>query len=226
MPQGRGAAMPNQSVELRAEDISSKHRDRFWSRVARRTSGCWEWLGGTSRGYGSFGLPLGGRVVTRRAHRISYALEFGITPADLCVLHTCDNPSCVRPDHLFLGTDTDNIADKIRKGRGAKGSAIGLSKLTEDDVVKMRRLYRESETLGMEDIAKIYHVSGNAGREAIIGKTWSHVPGAVPVDMEKTHRIRFASRCRNSLPPGWRKRSTLMTPTPSPSRGPGVDGGG
>jgi len=89
---------------------------RFWSKV-KQTDGCWLWLGAKdSDGYGS--VKIGNRGT--HAHRIAYALMVGHIPPGVSVLHSCDNRSCVRPDHLFLGTQLDNINDMIKKGRDNK----------------------------------------------------------------------------------------------------------
>lgn len=89
----------------------------FWSRVVK-TEKCWLWVGGCSEnGYGAFywqGKQTG-------AHRVSYELTHGSIASELLVLHKCDNPPCVNPDHLFLGTHQDNMTDKVLKGRHPKG---------------------------------------------------------------------------------------------------------
>ena len=88
----------------------------FWSRV-EKTDECWLWLGPTLQGYGM----LGSQYPERRAHRYVWHLTRGRIPAGMVVMHKCDNPQCVRPDHLALGTQYDNILDCIRKGRKFRG---------------------------------------------------------------------------------------------------------
>ena len=87
---------------------------RFWEKVQKKSGGCWTWLGAkNNQGYGNFNV--GGKF--ERAHRIAYCLSIGEVPAGLFVLHHCDNPSCVNPKHLFLGTQKDNMQDCLKKGR-------------------------------------------------------------------------------------------------------------
>jgi len=91
---------------------------RFWQKV-EKTDGCWFWLGArNSDGYGSFNIGNHGTG----AHRIAYTLEVGNIPQGVSVLHSCDNRACVRPGHLFLGTQQDNVTDMMKKGRGNKAS--------------------------------------------------------------------------------------------------------
>ena len=93
-------------------------RERFWSKV-KKTEGCWLWMGARDPdGYGSFRVGSRGT----HAHRIAYALKVGHIPPGLSVLHRCDNPPCVRPDHLFLGTQLDNVNDMAKKGRARKAT--------------------------------------------------------------------------------------------------------
>ena len=101
---------------------------RFWGKVAKRDGEeCWEWQGSRKGGgYGSIGIK-GGTVA---AHRASWVLTNGAIPDNLWVLHKCDNPPCVRPDHLFLGTRLDNVRDMCAKGRNA------CRELTAEDVAR------------------------------------------------------------------------------------------
>jgi len=100
-------------------DIASIDKDAFWSKCEPSPT-CWRWTAAqTADGYGQFGVGKG-RVVG--AHRVSWALTNGPIPAGMNVLHRCDNPPCIRPDHLFLGTNADNSADMVRKHRGRRGA--------------------------------------------------------------------------------------------------------
>lgn len=146
--------------------------DRFWRNVDKRSGhgpegDCWEWTAARlPAGYGRF--TLGGAEV--RAHRVSYQWATGKDPGDLMVCHTCDNPGCVNPEHLFIGTALDNSDDKVKKKRHLYGEAHRKAKLTDDQV----RLIR-SDTRRQVDIAAAYGVT-----QGLIGmikrrEIWRHV---------------------------------------------------
>ena len=118
--------------------MSAAWDERFWSKVAiGAASECWEWLASRQpNGYGKFGVP----GHTLMAHRVAYCISIG-EPADgLCVLHRCDNPSCCNPDHLFLGTQTENMMDKLRKGRQPTGERNKASRVSDEEVRAIRVL--------------------------------------------------------------------------------------
>lgn len=111
------------------------------------------------------------------AHRYSWELHRGPIPEGLCVCHNCpggDNPSCVNPDHMFLGTISDNMRDAGKKGMIVHGSKHAFAKLTEDDVKTIRELYR-SGAKRLFELAKHYGVNSMTLRDAAIGKSWKHV---------------------------------------------------
>jgi len=98
---------------------------RFWSKVDK-TEDCWLWTGRPDRdGYGRLRYHDGDRWTTRQSHRISYEIHVGLVPPGLCVLHHCDNPPCVNPDHLHLGTIADNNNECKQRGRTACGDKNG-----------------------------------------------------------------------------------------------------
>ena len=115
-----GEVYPASTVHSRRGPGRGPEADRFWARVDKSAGpdGCWLWLGGRKHnGYGTTRY----RGKTARAHRVSFEMEAGRTPA-LYVLHRCDNPPCVNPSHLYEGTQKQNMADMIRRGRlGLRG---------------------------------------------------------------------------------------------------------
>lgn len=107
----------NEMAAHRPVTHNSPPAKRFWAGVDT-TGDCWVWKGSKAgAGYGVLGIDY----KSVYAHRFSYELHFGPIPDNLCVLHKCDNPPCVNPDHLFLGTQLDNMDDRNRKGRTHKG---------------------------------------------------------------------------------------------------------
>ena len=144
----------------------------FWSRIDR-TATCWLWRGPVSqRGYGTTRLTSQGKRLLH-VHRLMWTLSVGTIPQGLHVLHHCDNRICVNPAHLFLGTNQDNIADKRRKGRGARGTAIGHGKLTEQQVYAIRAL---QGTMTQGTIGAMFGVSHALVSDIHRRKAWGWLP--------------------------------------------------
>lgn len=145
---------------------------RFWSQV-RKGDGCWEWTGRNRlHGYGR----IKRRQVGLLAHRASWELHYGSLDPDACVLHRCDNRLCVRPDHLFIGTRTDNNADMVAKGRnsGAPGERSPNAKLRERDVREIR-IRRAVSGESFAVIANDYGVTPVQVRNVVRRRAWKHV---------------------------------------------------
>jgi hypothetical protein len=145
--------------------------DRFWAYV-EKTPSCWLWTGYID-GWGY------GRMQVRRraigAHRVSYELAHGAgsIPSGYFVCHTCDNPRCVNPDHLWLGSSRANTQDAAKKGRMARGSRHYRAALTEHDVLAIRAWHNAGEPA--TGIAQIMGVTPWTIRDVIAGRTWRHV---------------------------------------------------
>jgi hypothetical protein len=146
--------------------------ERFDYYTLRATStGCWIWRGPKNRlGYGRIGV---GKAVRELAHRFSWSLHRGAIPGDLCVLHKCDTPACVNPDHLFLGTRPENTNDMVAKGRVARGEAIPQHKLTSTDVLDIRSQFASGLT--QLELAEKYKVHQSNIHYIVCRKSWRWV---------------------------------------------------
>lgn len=137
----------------------------FWSHVSK-TNTCWSWTGYTSRaGYGLYHRTT--------AHRFAWIATRGTIPTDVNVCHTCDNRRCVNPDHLFLGSQLENMRDCVDKGRMRRGERHGQSVLTEHHVRSIRKLY-EGRTR-KADLARMFGVSFMTITSIVRRKTWAHL---------------------------------------------------
>ncbi len=148
--------------------------ERFWSKVApANVRGCRLWMGGERvGGYGSF-LTGRRRVL---AHRWAYASAKGQIPKGMAVLHKCDVHRCVSPDHLMLGTQAENNADRGAKGRSAdhSGARCGMAKLSDAKVLEIRSVYAAGG-VSHRALAKVYGVSESAIQRAANRKGWRHI---------------------------------------------------
>lgn len=159
------------------EHLVSGDVARFWAKVdksGKTVDDCWNWTAGKDKDmYGKFSIRIFRKVTHIRAHIYSWELFSGIQPVEgICVCHTCDNPSCVNPQHLFLATNAGNTRDKVNKGRQAKGETNGQSKLTEAQVIKIRELC--FTTTGAQ-LSKLFGVSHSVISAIIRRKTWRHI---------------------------------------------------
>jgi hypothetical protein len=162
----------------------------FWRRVDT-TGDCWLWTGGVNRrGYGK--ITVGRKNYA--THRYSWEITYGLIPDTKMVCHRCDRPACVKPDHLFLGSASDNIRDAAMKGRMASGDRNGsrlhpeslrrgedssVSKLTADQVIAIYETYRSSKSL-LNDVALEYGVGLLTVHRIVKGKSWKHL-GLTPL---------------------------------------------
>lgn len=171
--------------------------DRFWEKVQKSDGdGCWLWTASAmKKGYGQMSVPGG----MARAHRISYELHYGPIPDGMFVCHTCDNPRCVNPAHLWLGTNSDNLHDAIRKGKfqtakrkagpkkswvtararyGPSGRPPGDRAGTKLKAAQVIEIIAEFKA-GMrpQRIAAKYGVSGGAIDGILYGRNWRHITG-------------------------------------------------
>lgn len=144
--------------------------EKFWSHVdVQGADDCWLWKEATTNGgYGVCNY----NGVKQYSHRIAYKLEKD-DPGKLFVCHKCDTPACVNPNHLFSGTCKDNTQDMISKERGLLGVKNGMSKLTEKDVIQIRK-YRE-QGMSYGSIAKLYKVHPPAIYKIVKRIHWKHI---------------------------------------------------
>lgn len=144
-------------------------KERFWERVDQgQPDECWPWSAGkTSQGYGAMHWK-GSKCL---AHRISYRIEYGPIPEGKVVMHSCDNPPCVNPNHLSIGTQGDNVRDAQKKGRNASGDDVKWWKgegrehhkaeLTDDQRLEVKRRY-DNEDISQYQLSDEYGVSQSA----------------------------------------------------------------
>ena len=148
--------------------------ERFWAKVDKRgDNGCWNWQAAKINGYGRFLFNGANRL----AHRISWYFVYGEhPPVDRMLCHRCNNPACVNPSHLYIGTAQDNAADMVAAGThliGPRGEDVNTAQMTEGQVIEARAL-----RLTASETARRYGVTSATASKALRGDTWKHLPGA------------------------------------------------
>lgn len=158
--------------------MAYKARDpliRFWNKVAISSPDkCWEWT--ASKYYNGYGQFFDGKNKIC-AHRFAYKDRVGTIPEGLVICHKCDNRGCVNPEHLFVGTQGDNIADMYAKNRNnngdTKGSLNGRAVVSEKQVLEMREAYRKG--ISMAEIARSFGTSETQTARIVKKQSWKHI---------------------------------------------------
>lgn len=149
--------------------------DRWKSKI-KKTDSCWFWIGSTYRaGYGHFRRKINNKWQMEKAHRFSYEIYYGVTRNSmkgLFVCHTCDNPSCVNPDHLFLGTNKDNVNDMVRKKRHSFGRDKNHSWLSFDLAERIRETKRQNPSLTCEELGIKFETSKQQVSRILTNQIW------------------------------------------------------
>lgn len=169
-----GRSVP-QDAERRRGPKRLPFRERLLKSIRRdEPSGCWLWIAAKNgHGYGLSYIRADGKRVSQHAHRAAWLAWRGPIPEGLFVLHRCDTPACVNPDHLFLGTQQDNVADMVTKGRAQRGAKNGMAVLTEADAARIKRRIAAGENHA--NIARAEGVSRPLVSMIASGKRWRHV---------------------------------------------------
>jgi hypothetical protein len=159
-------------------EFTEEYIKSFWEKVNIKSDNeCWEWkLSKNAGGYGRVRYKDTMTVANRIAYMIMYGeLEFG-----MCALHSCDNPPCCNPKHLFPGTRIDNVRDMENKGRAVHvfGENIKASYLQETDVINIRNLYVIGN-ITIKELAKQFKISDSTIQNIVVGKTWKYASGPI-----------------------------------------------
>jgi len=158
-------------MEVKERHHAHSFAERFWKKVEINSQDtCWMWLAATKEG--GYGKIMGNDGHFYLAHRVAYEMLIGVIPAGMLLCHRCDNPGCVNPSHMFIGTQADNLKDMRAKGRGnpPRGTRHPKARLTEQLVSQIRSDHRSHRQL-----AKVLGISKSAIGMAKAGLTWKHV---------------------------------------------------
>jgi hypothetical protein len=167
-------------------DIDENITQHFWAlsdRNKKTDDECWEWLGMKDKdGYGRFKI----HYKPYRANRVAYTINNGEIEPGMWILHSCDNPSCVNPKHLRQGTNIENSQDAVDRNRMAHqiGELHGGRKVSEEDVIEIRRLYSDS-SIALSVIAEKYNIKISTVNIIATGKTWKHIGNICPRRLHK-----------------------------------------
>lgn len=153
-------------------------KGRFWSKVEiGDKESCWSWLGSTNKkGYGSFSAGRNLRSASKIAHRYAYLFHYGQLNSSLSVCHSCDNPGCCNPYHLWQGTAKENSEDMVEKGRSCRGERQGHTSLTETDVTAIKALSATGR-IHQKEIAEMFQIQQQTVSGIVTKKTWRYHNG-------------------------------------------------
>lgn len=166
----------NNKICVNPDHLITGDKARFENKILKLTDGCWIWNAGTDKnGYGKFTYRDNGKKITVRANRYSFMLRYGFMPnSQSLVCHTCDNPRCVNPDHLFLGSSKENSEDMVIKGRSCKGEKHYAAKLQPKDILLIRELYNNGITV--KELLLKFNIKSSSTIYGIINnQTWTQV---------------------------------------------------
>ena len=158
-------------IEEATENEKIRRLAEHFEKYVIRKDGCWGWKGKNEKGYPK--MTCRKKLGSNLGHRASWIIHYGKIPSELSVLHKCDNPICTNPEHLFIGTNEDNVNDMLEKRRNPIGSKVGTSKLDEEKVYSIKKLLKSG--LGCKEISQKYNVTLQAISLIKNGKNWKHI---------------------------------------------------